>query len=454
MSSAGEEELASIISPLLTPEDTAAQQRHQAMLYLAKSTSSGETLVLKRTMATTKQVLHSAQNEVSLLRKIRHPNIVAFCGVWTKPLSPGTEINLLLELCAGGNLLDLQMRREQSLRNLTEQEIVRLFLQCCRGVECLHRFDPPVAHRDCKLENFLLGGSDGRTVKLCDLGSATTRRVLVVSKEDRIKLEDEVVRLTTPAYRAPELVDFYSRKLVSEQVDVWALGCLLFALAFKRHLFGRTSNECDEASVLSGKINLPTDPYYSDEFKLMIYWLLEDDPNIRPRIGDVVDELDRLLGNRVKVPADKRGSGTGHNRSASKSVLLQQQQQQQPAPSPSRTTTTFVPISSTAVMSIPRPPSVPPPPTTASRRSQQPESTYYNNNPFDQVRPSYDPTFFSNPGMTSESLTGFPHATSIAGDSHLLSATLSINSSLASPPSQAPIFFSDPPPQWRPQHKS
>lgn len=33
-------------------------------------------------------------------------------------------------------------------------------------------------------------------------------------------------------YRAPEMVDLYSGKVVDHRVDVWALGCVLFTIAF------------------------------------------------------------------------------------------------------------------------------------------------------------------------------------------------------------------------------
>jgi AP2-associated kinase len=563
-------DLAKIVGPLLVAEDGGPTMTSQASLFLARDLT-GKEVVLKRTTARSREQLDSAQNEVSLLRKIRHPNVVAFCGVWIRPLQPfGAEINLLMELCPGGNLLDLQRRREQAGRPLTEQEIVRLFVQCCRGVECLHRFDPPVAHRDVKLENLLLGGEDGRTVKLCDFGSATTRRTLVTTKEERVRLEEEVLRLTTPSYRAPELVDLYSRKLVSEQVDVWALGCALYALAFGKHAFG---DEGSVLAILSGKFVFPTEPYYSQEFKLLIYWLLESDPNIRPRVGDVVDELDLLLGNRVKIPAEKRGSGNG-SRSVSKLQVMSDAtkansalpyanntKKKQPdilglsGPQPSTTargaayiaaphnSASNVPSGATTApirnifelpLGSPTNPSassgtargvrsgamesrrsqqsqraaapllgvnastqtsaqqqmVPnqqaakpalPPTTPIMRPSQPPNANKASNNPFDDLLPSEAPTFFSTPGMRSNSVAGFPDdfpidvpivPAQIPGQSQTNFSSLSLFNfgqpdlahrdgngevvhasstfNLGSlPPSQAPIFYSEPPPQWR-----
>lgn len=201
----------------------------QASLFLARD-ATGNQVVLKKTVARTKEKAEEAQREVFILRKCNHGNIVSFCGAWNKPLEvgEGLEVNLVIELCYGGNLLDYQRSREASGRRLTELEIVRILVQAARAVEHLHKFDPPVAHRDVKLENFLLATRDNaKVIKLCDLGSATMERTVIKTKEQRAALESQVERLTTPFYRAPELCDLYSRKEISEQVDIWSLGCLL-----------------------------------------------------------------------------------------------------------------------------------------------------------------------------------------------------------------------------------
>lgn len=38
-------------------------------------------------------------------------------------------------------------------------------------------------------------------------------------------------------YRAPEMLDLWSNYPIDEHVDMWALGCLLFALNFGQHPF-------------------------------------------------------------------------------------------------------------------------------------------------------------------------------------------------------------------------
>lgn len=75
------------------------------------------------------------------------------------------------------------------------------------------------ACRDIKAEN-VLRRMDGAWV-LADFGSATRRAGLVEGAEAVMMAEDDIRRCTTPAYRAPEMWDLYSKEPIDYRVDVW-----------------------------------------------------------------------------------------------------------------------------------------------------------------------------------------------------------------------------------------
>ena len=274
----------------------------QAFLYLVREDSTGRSYVLKKT-----RVLHSevhyecATKEIAVLKAVSHPNIVEYVG---SEVGNPEEVLLLLEFCAGGHLLGLI----NSQPEIKEHTILFLCRQVCLALEYLHMFRPhPVAHRDVKLENILMS-ADQRTVKLCDFGSSTSVHYQVVGHQERGVLESDVQRFTTPSYRAPELVDLFSGKQVTEQVDVWALGCVLYSMAFKKHAFG---TEGTNLAILNGRYVIPPSTHFSDQYLALFPWLFLSDPVDRPRIGDVLDYIDEVLETKPSVSSSKRGSGRG-----------------------------------------------------------------------------------------------------------------------------------------------
>jgi len=83
-------------------------------------------------------------------------------------------------------------------------------------------------HRDIKPENFLVS-EDGKQVKLADFG-------LAKSFKEKVNLTEYV---STRWYRAPELA--LLSKNYNQQVDVFALGCIMGEMYLGRPLFpGRT----------------------------------------------------------------------------------------------------------------------------------------------------------------------------------------------------------------------
>ena len=94
---------------------------------------------------------------------------------------------------------------------------------CCdaSAVKVLHTRDPPVAHRDLKLENVLVARD--QVYKLCDFGSTSLHRG-PVKRDELGAMEADLQRFTTAAYRAPEQVDMFSGYDMDERVDIWVRG--------------------------------------------------------------------------------------------------------------------------------------------------------------------------------------------------------------------------------------
>jgi len=190
-----------------------------------------------------------------------------------------------------GSLFDYMEKRQHN--RLTEPEIIGIFLQIAKGVKALHSMNPPHAHRDLKIENVLF---DGKTFKLCDFGSVSADVVdfayfytlsRTLPRELHHTKIEEFEKRTTITYRAPEMCDPFLRFKVDQKVDIWMLGCILFALAFYKHPF----QECSTLSIANASYFLPKKHNYSNKLENLIRNLLTPNPAERMNIQELLDLL-------------------------------------------------------------------------------------------------------------------------------------------------------------------
>ena len=70
------------------------------------------------------------------------------------------DIILILEYCLSNLSKIIENRKKKGGRGLPEQFILKILYDITKGLSYLHHIDPPIIHRDVKVENILLG-SDG-----------------------------------------------------------------------------------------------------------------------------------------------------------------------------------------------------------------------------------------------------------------------------------------------------
>ena len=201
-----------------------------AFVYAVKVLATGDYAVLKRIACADEKALRAVVYEAETHKKISgHPHIVDFIEYAWTPTPSGFELLLLMEYCPGGHLVDYLNTRLQN--RPSENEVLQIFHDICEAVAHLHKLQPPIAHRDIKIENVLLKNGQ---FKLCDFGSCTTQSYLAntMIPQDMVKMEDEIARFTTIQYRAPEMCDLHLKRELSEKVDMWAMGVLLYKLCF------------------------------------------------------------------------------------------------------------------------------------------------------------------------------------------------------------------------------
>ncbi|XP_030369929.1 cyclin-G-associated kinase [Scaptodrosophila lebanonensis] len=277
-----------------------------AFVYVAQDVQSGTVYALKRLIGADQQACNAIINEINIHKQLSgHSNIVTFIGSSYIPQvsQMGAQYLLLTELCKGGSLMDCFKTANAPL---DPPVVLRLFYQMARAVAYMHTQEPPIAHRDIKIENFLLGND--KQIKLCDFGSATTELSspsFEWSAHQRNMLEDQLNTVTTPMYRAPEMLDTWSNYQIGPKVDIWALGCILYFLCFQRHPF----EDGGKLRIINGNYILPTEPRYHC-FRDIIKGCFKVNPTERFDISMVLERLAAIAETHnwsLKGPLDLHG---------------------------------------------------------------------------------------------------------------------------------------------------
>ncbi|XP_042541741.1 serine/threonine-protein kinase DCLK1 isoform X2 [Dipodomys spectabilis] len=198
---------------------------------------------------------HMIQNEVSILRRVKHPNIVLLIEEMDVP----TELYLVMELVKGGDLFDAIT----STNKYTERDASGMLYNLASAIKYLHSLN--IVHRDIKPENLLVyEHQDGsKSLKLGDFGLATI-------------VDGPLYTVCgTPTYVAPEIIAETGYGL---KVDIWAAGVITYILlcGFPPFRGGGDDQEVLFDQILMGQVDFPP-PYWdnvSDSAKELITMML------------------------------------------------------------------------------------------------------------------------------------------------------------------------------------
>ena len=105
-------------------------------------------------------------NEVRLLEKLNHENIISFHGSWVN--RELEQVIFVTEILSSGTLKSF-ITKVQLIRNKIAK---RWAIQILKGLEYLHTHDPLIIHRDLKCDNIFINGTSG-DLRIGDLGLST-----------------------------------------------------------------------------------------------------------------------------------------------------------------------------------------------------------------------------------------------------------------------------------------
>ncbi|EDW25458.1 GL26415 [Drosophila persimilis] len=170
--------------------------------------------VEKREMVFNERILHEAQ----ILGKLKHPNIVGFCGLVTS--LEGLN-SLVLEICGNslGSILD--ERHEGKLGPLPAKYTTKVITDVARALDFLHT-DARVLHGDLKSFNVLING-EFENCKLCDFGVA-----LPLDEHGQVQLRrsGSLFYEGTGLWAAPEVIT--QSEILDNKADIFSFGLVIY----------------------------------------------------------------------------------------------------------------------------------------------------------------------------------------------------------------------------------
>lgn len=177
--------------------------------------------------------LQAFKNEVAVLRKTRHVNILLFMGCVSKP-----QLAIVTQWCEGSSLYKHLHVFESKFELLTLIEIGR---QTAQGMDYLHAKN--IIHRDLKSNNIFL--HDDLTVKIGDFGLATAKTRWSGSQQFHQPTGSIL-------WMAPEVIRMQEENPYSFQSDVYAFGVVLFELLAGQLPYSNINNK-DQILFMVGR---------------------------------------------------------------------------------------------------------------------------------------------------------------------------------------------------------
>jgi serine/threonine-protein kinase len=203
------------------------------------------------------------EQEASIVRELKHPNIVHYEDSW----QDGYGVWLIMRYMGGGSLRELMTKQSP----VPLETVTRVVEQIVGALECAHVAN--IVHRDLKPDNIIL--DDEGNAYLTDFGIAKRIGYKAITSMG--------VVMGSPAYLTPEQI---LGAEISARTDIFSLGLTLYEVLVGQHPFGKIKGQVQLMMML-----LQTD----------VPPLVEKRPDISAELGAVIAKaLSRDVPNRYE----------------------------------------------------------------------------------------------------------------------------------------------------------
>jgi serine/threonine protein kinase len=251
----------------------------------------------------TKELKEAVKNEVKIVKKMDHPNIVKFIDKFENR----RNIHLVMEHCGDSNLRTKLLKKGK--KKLSPSTKIKIFRDIVKAIGYLHQNN--IAHCDIKLENIVLDHTN--RVKIVDFGFAQFCQENVKSS----------IISGTQYYMSPELIKREAHH--AKKSDVWALGVLLYFILTKKFPFDAKKETDLMLKIIGVEIDYGL---VEDELAVQLMKrIFEVDPEKRPGWEELVNseflrDGDEGLGSGLAILEEEVKEGEGSDGEGDDDMVL------------------------------------------------------------------------------------------------------------------------------------
>ncbi|KAI2612463.1 Pkinase-domain-containing protein [Hypoxylon fragiforme] len=193
--------------------------------------------------AEAKDALYLIREEIAIMKKLDHPNLVQLIEVLDDP--DNDSLYMVLEMCKKGVVMKVGL--DDQADPYDDEQCRYWFRDLILGIEYLH--SQGVVHRDIKPDNLLLTEDD--VLKIVDFGVSE-----MFEKPDRMMTSKAA---GSPAFLPPELCQARHGDVPGKPADVWSMGVSLYCLKYGRLPFKRDNVLEMYEAIRTEELQIPVD---------------------------------------------------------------------------------------------------------------------------------------------------------------------------------------------------
>ena len=220
------------------------------------------------------------QDEVNLLKQLKHPNIVTYKDSF---FDTDNCLNIVMVFCEMGDMYT--KIHKQKGEYFPEEQILLWIAQLCLALSYVH--DKQILHRDIKTQNIFI--QNEHTIRIGDFG---------IAKGYNQNQDLGGSLIGTPLYMAPEV--YNSSKKYSFRSDIWSLGCCIFEMCNLKNAFEAKSWNAVFVKVNKGQ-RAQLNSRYSLDMKNLVDSMLSVNGKNRPTIASILEKpfMKPVVGNYI-----------------------------------------------------------------------------------------------------------------------------------------------------------